>query len=67
MPEAPRTCASRSRSWRERIRHEHRALERDLGFTREEFDRVNDVAAAHSFLPHETRQRVWPRPIAMLW
>jgi adenosine deaminase len=48
------------------LSHEYRALERDLGFTREEFDRVNDIAAAHSFLPHEAKQRVWPRPIAKL-
>jgi adenosine deaminase len=42
---------------------EYRALERDLAFTRQEFDRLNDLAAAHSFLPHAAKQRVWPRPI----
>jgi adenosine deaminase len=43
--------------------HEYRVLERALAFTGEEFDRCNDAAAAHSFLPHEIKQRVWPRPI----
>jgi adenosine deaminase len=43
--------------------HEYRALQRDLGFTLEEFERCNDMAAAHSFLPIEVKQRVWPRPI----
>ena len=43
--------------------HEYGVLERELAFTREEFDHVNDLAAAHSFLPHAEKQRVWPRPI----
>jgi adenosine deaminase len=43
--------------------HEYRALHRDLGFTGAEFDRCNDLAAAHSFLAEEIKQRVWPRPI----
>jgi len=43
--------------------HEYRVLHRDLAFTHEEFDRYNDAAASHSFLPHEVKQRVWPRPI----
>jgi adenosine deaminase len=43
--------------------HEYRVLQRELAFTREEFDRCNDAAAAYSFLPHEVKQRVWPRPI----
>ena len=46
--------------------HEYRVLQRDLAFTREEFDRCNDAAAAHSFLPREIKQRVWPRPIPAL-
>jgi adenosine deaminase len=43
--------------------HEYGVLERELAFTREEFDHVNDLAAAHSFLPYAEKQRVWPRPI----
>lgn len=45
------------------LNHEYRALERQLGFTPAEFDRCNDLAAAHSFLPDGVKQRVWPRPI----
>ncbi|NJO13175.1 MAG: hypothetical protein HC872_06595 [Gammaproteobacteria bacterium] len=43
--------------------HEYEVLERDLNFTVAEFDDLNDLAAAHSFLPTAVKQRVWPRPI----
>jgi len=43
--------------------HEYRVLQRDLGFTRAEFDRCNDMAAAQSFVPHAVKQQVWPRRI----
>ena len=43
--------------------NEYRVLHEELGFTREEFDRLNDVAASASFLPMELKQRHWPRPI----
>jgi adenosine deaminase len=43
---------------------EYRLLAAHHGFDEAEFDRSNDVAAAHSFLPIEARRRVWPRPIA---
>lgn len=33
------------------------------GFTRAEFQRANDIAAAVSFLPLEERRRVWPHPL----
>jgi adenosine deaminase len=44
--------------------HEYEILNREQGFTIEEFDRCNDIAAAQSFLPLEERQRVWPRQIS---
>jgi adenosine deaminase len=43
--------------------HEYRVLERELEFTLAEFNRCNDLAAAHSFVPEEIKQKVWPRPI----
>ena len=43
--------------------HEYRVLERELEFTLAEFNRCNDLAAAHSFVPDEIKQKVWPRPI----
>lgn len=43
--------------------HEYEVLARDLKFTQAEFERINDQAAAHSFLPLEAKQRVWPRKI----
>jgi adenosine deaminase len=48
------------------LSHEYRVLARDLDFSAADFDRCNDVAAAHSFLPHAARQRVWPRPIPLI-
>ena len=43
--------------------HEYEILHREQGYTPDEFDRCNDIAAAHSFLPLKELQRVWPRPI----
>lgn len=43
--------------------HEYEILHREHGYTPDEFDRCNDIAAAHSFLPLKELQRVWPRPI----
>jgi adenosine deaminase len=43
--------------------HEYEILHREQGYTPDEFDCCNDIAAAHSFLPLEELQRVWPRPI----
>ena len=45
------------------LNHEYEVLERDLRFTLTEFERCNDSAAAHSFLPQAVKQRVWPRKI----
>jgi adenosine deaminase len=44
--------------------HEYEILHREQGYTAEEFDQCNDIAATHSFLPLTERQRVWPRKIA---
>jgi hypothetical protein len=41
-------------------------LRRELGFTAAELGHCNDLAAAHSFLPMEVKQKVWPRPIPAL-
>lgn len=46
--------------------HEYEVLRRELAFTAAEFDRCNDWAAAHSFLPLAVKQKVWPRPIPPL-
>jgi adenosine deaminase len=43
--------------------HEYEVLARELAFTEAEFNRLNDRAAAHSFVPLEEKRRVWPRPI----
>lgn len=43
--------------------HEYEILHCEHGYTGEEFDRCNDIAAAHSFVPLAERQRVWPRQI----
>ena len=43
--------------------HEYEVLQRDLGFTQQEFDRLNDLAAAHSFVPAARKAKVWPRAI----
>ena len=43
--------------------HEYDVVHSELGLTVEDFERINDDAAASSFLPREERQRVWPREI----
>ena len=43
--------------------HEYEVVQQELGITPEEFDRINDDAAACSFLPLAEKQRVWPRGI----
>ncbi|MDE0513770.1 MAG: adenosine deaminase [Gammaproteobacteria bacterium] len=43
--------------------HEYDVVHSELGLTVEDFERINDDAAASSFLPQEERQRVWPREI----
>ncbi len=40
--------------------HEYDVLHDELGLTEEEFNRINDDAAACSFLPLEEKRRVWP-------
>ena len=48
------------------LTHEYEVLQRDLRFTQEEFDRLNDLAAAHSFVAADIKRRVWPRSIPSL-
>lgn len=43
--------------------HEYAVLQREQNFSISEFDLCNDQAAAHSFIAHERKQEVWPRPI----
>ena len=43
--------------------HEYEVVHKELGITPEEFDHINDDAAACSFLPLAEKQRVWPRGI----
>ena len=43
--------------------HEYDVVHDELGLTPEDFDRINDHAAACSFLPLEEKQKVWPRKI----
>ncbi len=44
--------------------HEYEVVHNDLGLTLEDFNRINDHAAACSFLPPEEKQKVWPREIS---
>ena len=39
------------------LTHEYEVLARDLDFTETEFNRLNDLAAAHSFVPDEIKQQ----------
>jgi adenosine deaminase len=48
------------------LTNEYEALQRDLRFTQAEFDRLNDLAAAHSFIAADIKRRVWPRTIPAL-
>ena len=43
--------------------HEYDVVHNELGLTLEDFNHINDHAAACSFLPPEEKQRVWPREI----
>ena len=43
--------------------HEYDVVHEELGLTPEDFDRINDDAAACSFLPLAEKQKVWPREI----
>ncbi|MCM2282983.1 MAG: adenosine deaminase [Bdellovibrionaceae bacterium] len=43
--------------------HEYDVLARDHRLSQQEFNQCNDVAAAASFIAHETKQKHWPRPI----
>ena len=43
--------------------HEYDVLHSELGLTVEDFERINDDAAACSFLPRKERQKVWPREV----
>ena len=43
--------------------HEYDIVHDELGLTLEDFDRINDDAAACSFLPPEEKQQVWSRKI----
>jgi adenosine deaminase len=48
------------------LTNEYEVLQRDLRFTQEEFDRLNDLAAAHSFIAADIKRRAWPRAIPSL-
>ena len=41
--------------------HEYEVVHNELGLTLEDFNRINDHAAACSFLTPEEKQKVWPR------
>ena len=43
--------------------HEYDVVHNELGLTLEDFNQINDHAAACSFLPLEEKQKVWPRKI----
>ncbi len=45
------------------LNDDYEVLHHVHGFTREEFQRANDIAAAHSFLPLDIKQKYWPRKI----
>lgn len=42
---------------------EYRLLEENLGWTKADFEAVNETAAQASFIPLEKKQKVWPNPI----
>lgn len=42
--------------------HEYDIVHDELGLTAEDFNSINDDAAACSFVPPEEKQKVWPRP-----
>jgi adenosine deaminase len=43
--------------------HEYEILQKQHAFTEAEFQKINDTAAAASFIPLKEKQRVWPRVI----
>jgi len=43
--------------------HEYEILHREHGFSTEDFNRCNDIAAAQSFIPSSVKQAFWPRKI----
>ena len=43
--------------------HEYDVVHRELGLGAEDFERINDDAAACSFLPLGEKRRVWPREV----
>lgn len=45
------------------LNNEYRVLKELFDFDYEDFQQMNDVAAAASFLPFAEKQAVWPRPI----
>ena len=45
------------------LTHEYAELSRHQAFSEKEFDRINDIAAAASFLPLDEKQKHWPRAI----
>jgi adenosine deaminase len=45
------------------LTNEYEVLAREHGFTAVEFERINDIAAAASFVPLEIKQKYWPRRI----
>ena len=45
------------------LTHEYEILAREHGFTKTEFERINDIAASASFIPLELKQTYWPRKI----
>jgi len=48
------------------LTNEYEVLHRDLHFTQAEFDRLNDLAAAHSFIAADIKRHAWPRTIPAL-
>ncbi len=42
---------------------EYEKLTQAFGFTEAEWNHMNDIAAANSFLPLQQKKKVWPRPI----
>lgn len=45
------------------LNFEYGVMEREHGFTTADFEHINDIAAAASFIPLAEKQKHWPRPI----
>jgi adenosine deaminase len=43
--------------------YEYGILHREHGFSMQDFEKCNDIAASQSFIPLADKQRVWPREI----